>query len=62
MPSFSDFAGFEGFLFYSVGAKRALLPDRGVARSPGAIPQIPLWSLKQKPSADFSADTIERSE
>jgi hypothetical protein len=38
MPSFSDFAGFEGFLFYSVGAKRALPPDRGSARSAGAIP------------------------
>jgi hypothetical protein len=38
MPSFSDFAGFEGFLFCSVGANRVLPPDRGIACSPGAIP------------------------
>jgi hypothetical protein len=52
MPSFSDFAGFEGFLFYSVGAKRAPTPDRAVTCSPDAIPSNFALVSQQKPSAE----------
>jgi hypothetical protein len=61
MPSFSDFAGFEGFLFCSADANRALPPDRGIAGSPGAIASNLALVSQQKPSV-LLADTIERSE
>jgi hypothetical protein len=53
MPSFSDFAGFEGFLFCSVDANRALLPDRSIVRPPGAIPSNLALVSQQKPSAEY---------
>jgi hypothetical protein len=61
MPSFSDFAGFEGFLFCSVDAKCALPPDRGVVRSPGAIPSN-LALVSQLKTVRWVQRTIERSE
>jgi hypothetical protein len=39
--------------YFSVDANRAVLPDRGVARRPALFPQTSLWSLNQKPSAEF---------
>lgn len=60
MPSFSDFAGFEGFLLYSVGANRALPPDRGSAHTPAAIPSnLALVSQPKNRPLKGSADTMK---
>jgi len=39
------FAGFEGFLFCSVGVKARRFPTEAVAQSSGVHPQASLWSL-----------------
>jgi hypothetical protein len=45
MPSFSDFAGFEGFLFCSVGVKARRFPTEASRNRLPLHPQASLWSL-----------------
>jgi hypothetical protein len=68
MPSFSDFAGFEGFFIGSVGAEKARrLPTEASRTPPPLHPRTSLWSLNQKPFANdagraatgFEADTLK---
>jgi hypothetical protein len=61
MPSFSDFAGYEGFLFCSGGVKTRRRPTALARHCPPLRLQTSLWSLNQKPSAESFSGQIERS-
>jgi hypothetical protein len=62
MPSFSDFAGFEGFLFCSVDAKGALATRPWCRAFARRYPLKPRSGLSNKNRPLGAADTIERSE
>src|SRR6266567_4439795 len=61
MPSFSDFAGFEGFCFCSDRAKPRWCPTASIRLCSPLRLQAPRWSLKPNPSAEFFSGPIERS-
>jgi hypothetical protein len=58
MPSFSDFAGFEGFYFVAASGA-ALPPDRAGADLPAATPSNFALVLNPKPFAELSADKLK---
>src|SRR5437868_10720702 len=62
MPSFSDFAEFEGFLF-AARVSRALCPTAAALGRPAPHLQTPRWSLNQNKTRSLIllSEQIERS-